>query len=318
MTGRLILIAAMSLLASCVPQATAHVDGAAEARGPIDWGAPPLAQVLAAPTRDEIVEATSVGASAQPFQFAGGEESLRGNSLECLTAAIYYEARSETPDGQRAVAQVVLNRARHPAWPNTVCGVVYQGSSRRTGCQFSFTCDGSMQRGIRNRAGWEMARQIAAAALAGYVHGAVGLATHYHTTAIRPWWAPSLTRAITIGAHIFYRWPGRWGDPTAFRQPVFESRAAGPVAIASASAVDPGPRPAVETVMGVTIHRGGGSARPMPAAVEAPPRLAAAAPRMPRTRIDGGVRVHRGTPAPATGSGGEGGGPIVAETAATR
>ena len=321
MVGRLILIAAMSLLASCVPQATAHVDrGAEAARALIDWGAPDVNQVYAAPTREEILEATAVGHAAQPFEFANGQESLRGNSLECLTAAVYYEARSESLDGQRAVAQVVLNRARHPTYPNTICGVVYQGSQRRTGCQFSFTCDGSMQRGIRNEAAWETARQVAAAALAGYVYGPVGLATHYHTTAIRPWWAPSLTRAITVGAHVFYRWPGRWGDPTAFRQPVFESSAAGPVAVAAPAGpqIDSGPRPAIETVMGVTIHRGGGGPRPAPVtAGPDAPRLASAEPRAPRTRMDGGVRVHRGVAGPTAPAAGEGG-EAAAGTAITR
>ncbi|MFN5901342.1 MAG: cell wall hydrolase, partial [Novosphingobium sp.] len=68
----------------------------------------------------------------------------RSRALQCLAAAVYYEARSESDVGQRAVAQVVLNRVAHPSYPNTVCGVVYQGSERTTGCQFSFTCDGSL------------------------------------------------------------------------------------------------------------------------------------------------------------------------------
>ena len=263
--------------------------------GLIRWSATPVEAIYQAPTRNEILDQTAPGDPAEPFQFADGQDSLRGNSLDCLTAAIYYEARSETLDGQRAVAQVVLNRARHPAFPNSVCGVVYQGSQRRTGCQFSFTCDGSMQRGVRNQAGWETARQIAQAALSGFVYNPVGLATHYHTTAIRPWWAPSLTRAITVGAHIFYRWPGRWGDPTSFRQPVFESSASGPVAVASApnAAIDAGPRPAVETVNGVTIHRGG------PRSGAAPVQVASAEQPAPRqggtdaARRAGGARSFR-------------------------
>jgi spore germination cell wall hydrolase CwlJ-like protein len=298
MLGRSFLCAAMLLLASCVPQATARVDQGdrimALPGGPIRWSAAPLA-AYTAPTRNEILEQTAPGDPAEPFQFANGQDNLRGNSLDCLTAAIYYEARSETLDGQRAVAQVVLNRARHPAFPNSVCGVVYQGSQRRTGCQFSFTCDGSMRRGVRNASGWETARQIASAALAGFVYSPVGLATHYHTTAIRPWWAPSLTRAITVGAHIFYRWPGRWGNPTSFRQPVFENSSNGPVAIASAPAIDPGPRPAVETVNGVTIHRSGargGAAQPVVQVASA------GQPRGPARmrRVEQGVRVHSGTP----------------------
>lgn len=132
-------------------------------------------------------------------------------SLECLTQAIYYEARNQSVDGQRAVAQVVLNRTRHPAYPNTVCGVVFQGSERVTGCQFSFTCDGSMNRAIEPYA-WEQAQQIAAAALSGSVYRPVGLALNYHTTAIRPYWAPSLERQAVIGAHIFYRRPGSTAD----------------------------------------------------------------------------------------------------------
>lgn len=140
----------------------------------------------------------------------------RNRALECLTAAIYFEARSESDQGQRAVAQVVLNRVAHPSYPNTVCGVVYQGSERRTGCQFSFTCDGSLAK-APNRMFWYRAENVARAALAGYVERTVGLATHYHTIAIYPYWAPSLRHIITVGAHRFYRFNGRAGEPATFR-----------------------------------------------------------------------------------------------------
>ncbi len=140
----------------------------------------------------------------------------RSRALQCMTAAIYYEARSEPDAGQRAVAQVVLNRVAHPSYPNTVCGVVYQGSQRRTGCQFSFTCDGSLAR-IPNPMFWLRAENVARAALSGYVYGPVGLATHYHTIAIHPYWAPSLSHVGTIGAHRFYRFGGAAGQPGAFR-----------------------------------------------------------------------------------------------------
>ena len=140
----------------------------------------------------------------------------RSRALECMTAAIYYEARSESDQGQRAVAQVVLNRLAHPSYPNTVCGVVYQGSERSTGCQFSFTCDGSLAK-VPNRMFWLRAENVARAALAGYVERTVGLATHYHTIAIYPYWAPSLRHIITVGAHRFYRFTGRAGEPSAFR-----------------------------------------------------------------------------------------------------
>jgi hypothetical protein len=153
--------------------------------------------------------------SAEPF-VASRDPEARGRSLECLTQAIYYEARSESEDGQRAVAQVVLNRVRHPSYPNSVCGVVFQGSHRSTGCQFSFTCMG-MIGPIGDPRSWDRARRIAAQALGGSVYRPVGLATHYHTTAIRPYWAPSLVRQITLGAHIFYRTPGS-GTVEAFSQ----------------------------------------------------------------------------------------------------
>lgn len=149
------------------------------------------------------------------LRHAGMADRLR--SLECLTTAIYYEAASESDDGQRAVAQVVLNRVRHPTFPNTVCGVVYQGSERASGCQFSFTCDGSLAR-TPSAAGWARAGRIAAEALAGYVYAPVGYATHYHTQQVLPHWAPSLVKSAVIGAHIFYRWTGVWGTPAAFRQ----------------------------------------------------------------------------------------------------
>jgi spore germination cell wall hydrolase CwlJ-like protein len=136
-------------------------------------------------------------------------------ALDCLTAAIYYEAGAETPEGQAAVAQVVLNRARHPAYPRTVCGVVFQGSERVTGCQFTFTCDGALARPPA-RVPWDRARGVAAAALNGAVSTRVGSATHYHTDWVAPYWAPRLTKIAQIGTHIFYRWPGAWGRPPAF------------------------------------------------------------------------------------------------------
>ena len=157
--------------------------------------------------------------SAPPFSLGVGAQDFptRMTALDCLTAAIYYEAATESLTGQRAVAQVVLNRVRHPAYPNSVCGVVFQGSERITGCQFSFTCDGALSR-TPSKAIWQRATGIAAAALAGYVENSVGTATHYHTTWVVPYWRSSLTKLTTIGAHIFYRWAGSTGLPPAFTQ----------------------------------------------------------------------------------------------------
>jgi spore germination cell wall hydrolase CwlJ-like protein len=147
---------------------------------------------------------------------AGKEDVAR--AIECLAQALYYEAGSESADGARAVAQVVLNRVRHPGYPPSVCGTVYQGSERVTGCQFTFTCDGSLRR-IPSRAGWDRARKIATEALTkGAVFAPVGHATHYHANYVVPYWAASLRKQVQIGAHIFYRLPGALGGPDAFSQ----------------------------------------------------------------------------------------------------
>ncbi len=135
------------------------------------------------------------------------DEVARMRSIDCLTAAVYYESGLEPVDGQRAVAQVILNRVRHPHYPKTVCGVVFQGHTRSTGCQFTFTCDGSLRRTPAAHL-WERSRRVAEEALGGYVHRAVGWATHYHANYVFPYWAPSLAKVATIGAHIFYRWDG--------------------------------------------------------------------------------------------------------------
>jgi len=103
---------------------------------------------------------------------------------------------------------------RHPAFPKSVCGVVYQGA-RDPVCQFSFVCDGSLYRRPEIGA-WKVAERIAAAALDGYVEKVVGAATHYHADYVAPYWAPRLAKIAQIGAHIFYRWPGAWGSTAAF------------------------------------------------------------------------------------------------------
>lgn len=138
-------------------------------------------------------------------------------ALRCLTQAVYYEAALEPTDGQQAVAQVVLNRVRDPNYPNSVCGVVYQGAERVTGCQFSFTCDGSLARAPARWA-WDRARKVAEEALAGHVARQVGTATHYHADYVLPYWSPTLGKITQIGAHIFYRWRGSAGETAAFTQ----------------------------------------------------------------------------------------------------
>ncbi|KEO91770.1 hypothetical protein EH31_03610 [Erythrobacter longus] len=187
---------------------------------------PPSDALIALPTTDalsqEIGEAgrevgalIDAGPGASPFFGTGGTDLARAQ--DCLAQAIWYEAASESEAGQRAVAQVVLNRVKHPNWPSSVCGVVYQGSSRRTGCQFTFTCDGSLRRKASGST-WARAQNIASEALSGRVYEPIGHATHYHTLWVNPYWASSLDHVGTIGAHRFYRNRGSGGRKDAFTQ----------------------------------------------------------------------------------------------------
>ncbi|WP_324829186.1 cell wall hydrolase [Qipengyuania zhejiangensis] len=142
--------------------------------------------------------------------------TARATAQKCLAQAIYYEAALEPERGQRAVAQVVLNRVRHPAYPNSVCGVVYEGVHRPV-CQFSFTCDGSLLRGP-SRGYWQQANRIADEMLDGSTASEVGTATHYHADYVVPRWAYTLGKITQIGRHIFYRFPGRGGSGASFSQ----------------------------------------------------------------------------------------------------
>ena len=153
--------------------------------------------------------------SAKPFVLRARSTAERDRAVRCLANAIYYEAALEPELGQRAVAQVVLNRVQHPEFPKSVCGVVYQGWERTTGCQFSFTCDGSLLRTPMPDI-YRRAEQYAREALAGYVVRDVGTATFYHADYVLPYWAPTLSKIQAIGRHIFYRWPGQVGTPPAF------------------------------------------------------------------------------------------------------
>ena len=245
-------------------------------------------------------------APAKPFSAEGVSVDAQARSLDCLAQAIYYEARSETEDGQRAVAQVVLNRVRHDTYPNSVCGVVYQGSHLGTGCQFTFTCDGSLGYAATGPS-WTRARRIAADALSGEVYAPVGTATHYHTTAILPYWASSLTRAAVVGSHIFYRWRGREGTPAAFTQnyagvepgveaaSTFEPVRPAAAKLAVAEILEDGVRRWRSATPEVRIHRGAAQAvaaasDPALAGGSADQALASAEPESGSF----GIKVHRG------------------------
>jgi spore germination cell wall hydrolase CwlJ-like protein len=122
----------------------------------------------------------------------------------CLARAVYFEARSETAMGQLAVAKVILNRVKDPNYPNTICGVVYQGSGRRNSCQFSFACDG-MPDDVRQPGAWAQSKQIAQRAIAGTDNLKVmSTATNYHADYVRPRWSHNMKKLVKIGRHIFY------------------------------------------------------------------------------------------------------------------
>jgi spore germination cell wall hydrolase CwlJ-like protein len=152
---------------------------------------------------------------AQPFILKARSPAERARAVQCLANAVYYEAALEPLDGQRAVAQVVVNRVRNVNFPHSICGVVYEGWDRPTGCQFSFTCDGSLLR-PPEPALLAQARRVAEQALSGYVMPDVGTATHYHATSVDPWWRSTVVKVAQEGTQIFYRWPGGSGLAGAF------------------------------------------------------------------------------------------------------
>ncbi len=243
-------LALLVLTASCVPAAASQKQISADQLAASAAAAPaspqtvpeviarlePTALQPVAPTEALAINAaipfTAVpNPRAASFVVRGRTAIDQMRSQDCLAQAIYYEARSESEEGQRAVAQVVLNRVRHPAYPNSVCGVVYQGPMRPGGgCQFTFTCDGSLARAPAGF-GWYRARRLAAEALAGKVFAPVGHATHYHADFVVPRWANILLKSAVIGRHIFYRLDRGLGAPSAFRS--------------AYAGVEPAPRPYV-------------------------------------------------------------------------
>lgn len=131
-----------------------------------------------------------------------------GASLQCLSEALYFEARGESVKGQFAVAEVILNRVKSTRYPDTVCGVINQGTGRKYACQFTYTCDGHKEV-ISEKATYERLRKIAKLMLSDMPKTLTKGATHYHTKAVRPKWSRVFPRTATIGVHHFYRQPTR-------------------------------------------------------------------------------------------------------------
>lgn len=162
------------------------------------------------PAQDPLTQGAVTGAAAplgapnpDVAQVADAKPS-RARELDCMTQAVYFEARGESARGQAAVATVIMNRVKNPNFPKTVCGVVYQGASHHNGCQFSFACDGMVER-VAETTAWSRARQVAARALSGAVLRDVGSATHFHTTDVSPQWGSRMLRVAQVGLHVFYR-----------------------------------------------------------------------------------------------------------------
>jgi len=211
---------------SSLPEAPHAEERASEASAPPLDDLPARRESLARPRLAELPEfeararnaavpfADARPAAARPFIFEGSS-SDRARAVDCLAIAALAEAGG-SDEGQRAVMQVVLNRVRHPAFPRTVCGTVFQGSERATGCQFTFTCDGALSRRYSDAA-WSAARQRAQEALGGRVFAQVGTATHYHTDWVYPYWSAELDKIGQVDTHLFFRWRGYWGTRQAAR-----------------------------------------------------------------------------------------------------
>ena len=131
-----------------------------------------------------------------------------GKEWACLTEALYFEARGETVKGQFAVAEVILNRVSSPSFPDTICGVINQGTGRKFACQFTYTCDGRAEV-IREPKAYQMVGKVAKMMIDGLPRTLTGGATFYHTKAVRPRWSRAFERTATIGFHHFYKKPVR-------------------------------------------------------------------------------------------------------------
>jgi spore germination cell wall hydrolase CwlJ-like protein len=220
--------------------------------------------IIAAPTDNRIAPAPVP--KAQPVRVVTGVKLNAPRDRDCLADAIYYEARGESPAGQAAIAQVVLNRVRHPAFPKSVCGVVFQGLASDT-CQFAFACNGAMDR-PKETAAWARAEKIAARALTGFVMPEVGQATHFHAADVQPDWGHGLMKVAQVGLHVFYRFGGKAGAPGRFDGTIHASAPGsdGPRAYASLT-------PALHTG---ADHPPSATYAPAPASAEPRPAVAVA------------------------------------------
>lgn len=181
---------------------------------PAMFGVSPTAQPFSEQHRVATPDHAAVAADARIPQDGLTEAWLMAQPApegdaqwQCLTEALYFEARGESLEGQIAVAEVILNRVDSPLYPRTVCGVVKQRGSG--GCQFSYVCSGKTK--LREKAAADLAGRIARAMLDGAPRLLTDGATHFHTRGVKPGWSKRFSRTASIGAHLFYRQPGADG-----------------------------------------------------------------------------------------------------------
>ena len=178
------------------------VDRSIVANAPEDDKALPLGRLAATPAVWKLEKSWKIGQAKKRKMLA--KRRFRLAEKNCLARAIYFEARSEPEAGQLAVAKVIMNRVKDPQYPNSICGVVYQGAERRNSCQFSFACDGRSD-DPKSRKSWRRSKQIASRAFKSSDGvKVISAATHYHADYVRPKWSGSMKRLIKIGRHIFY------------------------------------------------------------------------------------------------------------------
>jgi spore germination cell wall hydrolase CwlJ-like protein len=243
-----------------------------------------VGQALRGPLANDPGSGAQLAGYANPAQRAAVAQPTHARELDCLTQAVYFEARGESARGQAAVATVIMNRVKNPHFPKTVCGVVFQGASHRNGCQFSFACDGRAER-VSDWDAWDEARKVAARALSGVVLRDVGKATYFHTTDVSPDWGSSMLRVAQVGLHVFYRLNPHAPPPDAAEDEAqFASRAAPAQSLRLAAAVV-APEPAADAAAK--------PAQPAPVAAaadaKAAPKAEPAAPQGPIAKTDAPV-----------------------------
>ncbi len=166
---------------------------------------------LSAMSQARVASYLSVPAATSGYtsEWLAAQKPAAGDAQwRCLSEALYFEARGETVKGQFAVAEVILNRVDSPGYPDTICGVINQGTGQKYACQFTYTCDGRPEVIAEPRA-FERVGKIARIMATGAKRPLTKGATHYHTKSVSPGWARSFPRTASIGYHYFYKQPTR-------------------------------------------------------------------------------------------------------------